>query len=113
MTQLDDLAAIDELDALDVLGAMEGFAEQLQIGWDLGNAVESLPSEEGVDSVAILGMGGSGSAGDIARVVAEPRIPVPFPRVQGIRRAALVDWSQLARDRARLTRATPRRLSRF
>jgi glucose/mannose-6-phosphate isomerase len=83
LTQLDDLEAIDRLDTLDVLGAMEDLAEQLRTGWELGNAVESLPSEEGVDSVAILGMGGSGSAGDIARVVAEPRIPVPFRVFKG------------------------------
>lgn len=83
MTRLDDLGEIDVLDSLDVLAAMEDFAEQLQTGWDLGNGVESLPLEEGIEAVAILGMGGSGSAGDIARVVAEPRIPVPLRVIKG------------------------------
>lgn len=83
MTRLDDLDGIDALDSLDVLGAMEDFADQLRVGWELGDNVESLPLEEGIDSVAIFGMGGSGSAGDMARVVAEPRIPVPFLVLKG------------------------------
>lgn len=78
MTDLDDLEGIARLDTLGVLDAMEGFDEQLRAGWELGLAAAELPSGEGLESVVVLGMGGSGSAGDIARTVAEPRLPLPF-----------------------------------
>lgn len=78
MTDLDDLSAIGELDSLDVLGSVEAFPEHCHHAWKLGAQVEDLPDATGIESVAVLGMGGSGSAGDVAQAIVEPRLPIPF-----------------------------------
>ena len=78
MRDLDDLNSLEALDSLEVLGATELFAAQCREGWAIGTAAESLPGADGVDSVVVLGMGGSGAAGDVVQAVVEPRLPVPF-----------------------------------
>lgn len=75
---LDDLGALAKIDSEDVLGAVEGFSEQCAAAWEIGMAATSLPSAEGVDSVIVLGMGGSGVSGDVVAAVTEPRFIVPF-----------------------------------
>ncbi|MEA2447177.1 MAG: glucose/mannose-6-phosphate isomerase [Actinomycetota bacterium] len=78
MIDLDDLDAIARLDSQDVLGAVERFADQCSEGWEIGRAAGALPDGTGVDSVVVLGMGGSGVSGDVVQAVLEPRLPVPF-----------------------------------
>ena len=75
---LDDLNQIAALDSEDVLGAVERFADQCREGWEIGKAAEGLPDATGVDSIVVLGMGGSGVSGDVIEAVVEPRLPVPF-----------------------------------
>lgn len=69
MTDLDDLTLIDKLDPDDYLGQVERFPEQVRDACQRGLAVEGLPAESNVDSIAILGMGGSGISGDATRAV--------------------------------------------
>jgi glucose/mannose-6-phosphate isomerase len=57
---------------------MESFSAQCREGWAIGAAATGLPGADGVDSVVVLGMGGSGAAGDVVQGVVEPRLPVPF-----------------------------------
>lgn len=71
----EDIAAAD---SQDVLGAVEGFAEQCRQGWDIGMAARNLPDAGGVDSIVVLGMGGSGISGDVVASVVEPRLPLPY-----------------------------------
>lgn len=75
---LDDLSAIERLDSEDVLGAVERFADQCREAWFIGHSATGLPDAEGVDSIVVLGMGGSGVSGDVVRSVIEPRLPFPF-----------------------------------
>jgi glucose/mannose-6-phosphate isomerase len=75
---LDDLGAIERLDSLSVLETVEGFADQCRRGWQLGGSAVALPEAGGVESVVVLGMGGSGVSGDVVRSVVEPRLPIPF-----------------------------------
>jgi glucose/mannose-6-phosphate isomerase len=75
---LDDLNQIAVLDSEDVLGAVERFADQCREGWEIGKGAEGLPDAVGVDSIVVLGMGGSGVSGDVIEAVIEPRLPVPF-----------------------------------
>lgn len=75
---LDDLNALATLDSEDVLGAVERFADQCREGWEIGCAAEGLPAADGIDSIVVLGMGGSGVSGDVIQSVVEPRLPVPF-----------------------------------
>jgi glucose/mannose-6-phosphate isomerase len=75
---LDDIAGIERLDSLGVLEIVEGFADQCRRGWQLGISAAGLPEASGVDSVVVLGMGGSGVSGDVVRSVVEPRLPIPF-----------------------------------
>jgi len=74
---LDDQALL-ALDSEDVLGAVEGFAHQCRTAWEIGTSATALPSGEGVDSIAVLGMGGSGVSGDVTQTVLEPRLPLPI-----------------------------------
>ncbi len=90
MIDLDDLAAIKRLDSEDVLGAVEGFADQVRAGWDIGRAATDLPSAEGIESIVVLGMGGSGVSGDVVQAVAEPRLPWPFRTIKSY--GPLPEW---------------------
>jgi glucose/mannose-6-phosphate isomerase len=78
MIDLDDLDQIARRDTQDVLGAVERFADQCSEGWEIGRAAAGLPDATGVDSVVVLGMGGSGVSGDVVRSVLESRLPVPI-----------------------------------
>ena len=75
---LDDLNQLGRLDSEDVLAAVERFADQCREGWEIGRAATALPAADGIDSIVVLGMGGSGVSGDVVRAIVEPRLPVPF-----------------------------------
>lgn len=82
MAELDDLDAIAKLDSEDVLGAVERFAEQCREAWELGRSTQNLPDVEGIDSIVVLGMGGSGVSGDVVQAVVEPRLSVPLRTIK-------------------------------
>jgi glucose/mannose-6-phosphate isomerase len=75
---LDDLDQIGRLDSEDVLGAVERFADQCREGWSIGRSATGLPQADGIDSIVVLGMGGSGVSGDVVQAIVEPRLSVPF-----------------------------------
>lgn len=75
---LDDLERLASLDSEDVLGAVERFPDQCREAWEIGQGASGLPDAAGVDSIVVLGMGGSGVSGDVIQSVIEPRLPVPF-----------------------------------
>jgi glucose/mannose-6-phosphate isomerase len=78
IARLDDVDAIEQLDSLQILETVEGFADQCRRGWQLGISASALPDASGLESVVVLGMGGSGVSGDVVRSVVEPRLPMPF-----------------------------------
>ena len=75
---LDDLNELARLDSEDVLAAVERFADQCREGWEIGRAATGLPRADGIDSIVVLGMGGSGVSGDVIQAIVEPRLPLPF-----------------------------------
>jgi glucose/mannose-6-phosphate isomerase len=79
---LDDLNALAELDSQDVLGAVERFGDQCREGWEIGAGAQGLPDAEGIDSVVVLGMGGSGVSGDVTAAIVEPRLPFPLRTIK-------------------------------
>ncbi|MCA1707308.1 MAG: bifunctional phosphoglucose/phosphomannose isomerase [Actinobacteria bacterium] len=87
---LDDDVAIRSLDSENVLGAVEGFAEQCRDAWNIGITATGLPDGVGVETIAVLGMGGSGVSGDVVQSVAEPRLPLPFRVIKSY--APLPEW---------------------
>jgi glucose/mannose-6-phosphate isomerase len=97
VTDLDDLASLERLDSEGVLATVEAFSEQCRRGWDIGLGTPALPDATGVDSIVVLGMGGSGISGDVVQSVVEPRLPVAFrviksygPLPESIGRSSLV-----------------------
>lgn len=65
---------------LDTLGMMEatlGLPEQLRDAAAAAGAVEGLPPADGLTSVLVMGMGGSGIGGDVAAAVAAPASCLP------------------------------------
>lgn len=82
MPELDDVEALAALDSEDVLGAVERFADQCRDAWEIGRAASPLPDAAGVDSVVVLGMGGSGVSGDVVQAVVEPRLGLPFRTIK-------------------------------
>lgn len=90
MIDLDDPGAFERIDSEGVLASVEALAAQCREAWDIGCAAESLPVTEGIDSVIVLGMGGSGVSGDVVQSVAEPRLLQPFRVIKGY--GPLPDW---------------------
>ncbi|HEX2240629.1 MAG TPA: bifunctional phosphoglucose/phosphomannose isomerase [Actinomycetota bacterium] len=82
MTDIDDVTALERLDSEGVLGAVEGFAEQCRAAWDIGRAATGLPAPEGIESIVVLGMGGSGVSGDVTQAIVEPRLAAHFRTVK-------------------------------
>lgn len=87
--------------APDTLGmgeALRGLPEQLEEAHRVAGSVEpsAFPSAERVDHVAVLGMGGSGIAGDVLAATAAPQLAVPVAVVKGYELPAFVGPGTLA-----------------
>jgi glucose/mannose-6-phosphate isomerase len=64
-------------DSLGMADAVFGLPEQLEAALGLELPLESLPAHEDVEQVVVVGMGGSGLAGDVLLAVAGPFMSVP------------------------------------
>jgi glucose/mannose-6-phosphate isomerase len=71
------------LDSLDMFGLTMGLPDQVAAAADAAGRLEGLPSVEDVDNVLVLGMGGSGIAGDVLAAVGGPFVPVPLLVAKG------------------------------
>ena len=71
------------LDTVGMFDLAAGLPEQVAAAADLGAAVDGLPEHEAIEHVVVLGMGGSGVAGDVLAAVAGPFMPVPVTVVKG------------------------------
>jgi glucose/mannose-6-phosphate isomerase len=65
------------VDTLGMFELAEGLPEQAEEAVAAARDLEGLPDAESVEQVVVLGMGGSGIAGDILAAVAAPLVPVP------------------------------------
>ena len=65
-------------DSQDMLGATAGLPEQLAVSAAQALEVPGLPSAEGLDSIIVLGMGGSGVAGEILQAVGKDQLRLPI-----------------------------------
>lgn len=70
--------APERLDTLGMFDATAALPEQVeQAAATARDACGNLPSHDDIENVVVLGMGGSGIAGDVVREVAGPFMPVP------------------------------------
>ena len=67
----------DILDTEGMFDATAGLPEQVAAAADAARGLEHLPERESVEAVVVLGMGGSGIAGDILVASAAPFMAVP------------------------------------
>ena len=71
------------LDTLDMWSATAGLPEQVAAALSAATGVTGLPGHDQVENVVVLGMGGSGIAGDVLVAAAAPFMPVPVTVVKG------------------------------
>jgi glucose/mannose-6-phosphate isomerase len=67
----------DILDTLGMFDAAAGLPEQIEVAAAAARDVGELPEHDDIEHVVVLGMGGSGIAGDVVATVAGPFMPVP------------------------------------
>jgi glucose/mannose-6-phosphate isomerase len=65
------------LDTLGMFDLVDGLPEQVEASVVASRGLAALPAAEDVEQVVVLGMGGSGIAGDVLSAVAAPLLPVP------------------------------------
>jgi glucose/mannose-6-phosphate isomerase len=70
------------VDSLDMWGATLGLPEQVEAAVSAARGIKDLPQHERVENVVVLGMGGSGIAGDVLVAAAAPFMPVPVTVVK-------------------------------
>ncbi|MGO8872765.1 MAG: bifunctional phosphoglucose/phosphomannose isomerase [Acidimicrobiales bacterium] len=71
------------VDTLDMWSATAGLPEQVEAAVSAARGLAGLPQRERVENVVVLGMGGSGIAGDVLMAAAAPFMPVPVTVVKG------------------------------
>ena len=73
------VGVLDHLvDSLDMFGLARAFPEQVAASVDALPSVAGLPPADEIDNVVVLGMGGSGIAGDVVTAIGGPFVPVPM-----------------------------------
>jgi glucose/mannose-6-phosphate isomerase len=65
------------LDSMGMLDAAAGLPEQVEQAAEAAKGVAGLPDREAIENVVVVGMGGSGIAGDVLLHAAGPFMPVP------------------------------------
>jgi glucose/mannose-6-phosphate isomerase len=83
------------IDTLGMFEATAGLPEQVEAAVELGRGVEGLPAGEGVANIVVLGMGGSGVAGDLLAAVGQQFLPVPVTVVKGYDAPSFIDRTTL------------------
>ncbi len=71
------------LDSVGMFDLAAALPEQVAAAASLGAGVDGLPAHDDVEHVVVLGMGGSGMAGDILAAIAGPFMAVPVTVVKG------------------------------
>ncbi|MHB8682432.1 MAG: bifunctional phosphoglucose/phosphomannose isomerase [Acidimicrobiales bacterium] len=74
--------ALGELDSLNMFEATAGLPEQVGAAVGAAHGLDGLPDRAYVENVVVLGMGGSGIAGDVMVAVAGPFLSVPIAVVK-------------------------------
>ncbi|HEU5302236.1 MAG TPA: bifunctional phosphoglucose/phosphomannose isomerase [Acidimicrobiia bacterium] len=79
------------VDSIGFLEAVAGLPEQLDAAHELAGSLDlsALPKPDAIDSIAVLGMGGSGIAGDVLAAVGSA-LPVPVVVLKQYRTPAFV-----------------------
>ena len=85
-------------DSLHFLDAVAGLPEQLAAAHETAASIpaSALPSAEPIRNIAVLGMGGSGIAGDVIATTLNDELPVPVNVLKQIRTPAYVGPNTLA-----------------
>ena len=71
------MSALDAVDSMGMLAAAAGLPEQVEAAVGYSTDLVGLPDRRGIENVVVLGMGGSGVAGDFLIGTAGPFLPVP------------------------------------
>ena len=71
------------IDTLGMFEAVAGLPEQVETAVEVAQGVDGLPDGEGVANVLLLGMGGSGVAGDVIAAMAQQFMAVPVVVAKG------------------------------
>ena len=79
------------VDSLGMQEAAFGLPDQIEQSMRESREISGLPDKEDIDQVLILGMGGSGIAGDIVEAIAAPRMAVPVIVSKGYECPSFVD----------------------
>ena len=87
---LDNVMLLDDKDPGGMLNAVESFPKQCSEALRLGRDMMSPPSREGIKRMAFVGMGGSGMAGDMLRVLIEEAAGMPISVHKGYRLPSLL-----------------------
>ncbi|MGA2803601.1 MAG: SIS domain-containing protein [Acidimicrobiales bacterium] len=82
-------------DSLDMLGATAGLPEQLEASASFAREVTGLPSPDGLAAIVVVGMGGSGVAGEILQAVGRDQLRLPVVLVGDYALPAFVGPSTL------------------
>ena len=82
--------AAPPLDTAGMFDAAAGLPEQVAAAAEAARGLAGLPRKEMVENVVVLGMGGSGVAGDLLLAVAAPFMAVPVVVVKGYTPPAFV-----------------------
>ena len=85
----------DVLDTEGMFDATAAFPEQVAAAASAARGIGGLPTLEEVENVVVLGMGGSGVAGDILLATAAPFMPVPVVVVKSYIPPAFVSETSL------------------
>jgi glucose/mannose-6-phosphate isomerase len=85
-------------DSLDFLEAVRGLPEQLAAAHELASEIRSghMPEPGGIRNIVVLGMGGSGIAGDVVAAACNDELPVPMMVLKQYRAPAYVTTGTLA-----------------
>ncbi|HYA45272.1 MAG TPA: bifunctional phosphoglucose/phosphomannose isomerase [Acidimicrobiales bacterium] len=71
------------VDSIGMFALAESFPEQVADAFREYSKMSGLPRREDIENVVVLGMGGSGVAGDVLAAVAAPLLPIPVTVVKG------------------------------
>jgi glucose/mannose-6-phosphate isomerase len=83
MSVLDDPILVERIDPSDFLGVVERFPDQIRDAVKIAEQVDGLPKSGDFDSIAVLGMGGSGISGDFLAALLRPTEKIHVETIKG------------------------------